>query len=317
MPANEDFEKRLGLDMPLNEAVERFVHASVVNEGETKQLDFRGAAIRKVLHNGEWWFSVVDVVATLARSDRPSKFWSDIKRRLIEKEGFSDLSAKIGKLPLVGQDGKLYPSDVATTETILRIVQSIPSPKAEPLKRWLAKTGYERIQEARDPEITIKRAIFEYQLQGRSDDWIDKRIRSIVVRTELTAEWRQRGITEGRQYAILTNVIQTATFGGVTVQGHERLKGLAPHHNLRDHMTDLELIFTMLGEKSTREIARAKDAQGFSPNVEAAEIDGGIAGAARHQLEVQTGERVVSSANFLGNGRRAADPQRLSSGLFE
>jgi DNA-damage-inducible protein D len=317
MSDNPGYDERFGLDMPLGEAVERFVDASMQREGEVERLSFKGAAVRKVLHNGEWQFSIVDIVGALTGSERSGKYWSDLKRKLVEKEGFSELSAKIGQLPLPGPDGKNYLTDVSNLETILRIVQSIQSPKAEPLKRWLARVGFERVQEERDPELTIRRAIFHYQLQGRSDDWIERRIRSVVVRTELTSEWHKRGIAQGREYAILTNIIAAATFGGVTVSGHRQIKGLGKNHDLRDHMTDLELIFTMLGEKSTTEIARVRNAQGFRPNLRAAEAGGNIAGSARSQLERETGERVVSSANFLGNRRREADPQRLTSGLLD
>ena len=222
------------------------------------------------------------------------------------------MSEKIGQLDLPGRDGKLYPTDVVNTETLLRIIQSIPSPRAEPFKRWLARVGYERIEEIQNPEIAIKRAILDYQLRGRSNDWIEKRIRTIVARKELTAEWRKRGISEGKQFAILTNVISTATFGNITVEGHQQIKGLAKHHNLRDHMTDLELIFTMLGEKSTTEIARVRNAQGFDQNVQTAKAGGKVAGTARRELEAQTGQRVVSSANFLGAAQRVADPARLT-----
>lgn len=183
---------------------------------------------------------------------------------------------------------------------------------AEPFKRWLARVGYERIEEIQNPEIAIKRAILDYQLQGRSNDWIEKRIRTIVTRKELTAEWKKRGVSEGKQFAMLTNVISTATFDGVTVQGHMQVKGLAKHHNLRDHMTDLELIFTMLGEKSTTEISRVRNAQGFDQNVRTARAGGKVAGTARRELEAQTGQRVVSSGNFLGAKQRAADPTRLT-----
>jgi DNA-damage-inducible protein D len=312
MNNEQSYDARFGLDMPLDEALTRFVDASVRKEGEVEQLQVKGAPVRRVLHNGEWWFSIVDIIGALAGTDRARKYWSDLKRKLIEKEGFSELSEKIGQLPMPGADGKSYQTDVASAETLLRIIQSVPSPKAEPLKRWLARVGYERIQEAHDPELTIRRAIFQYQLQGRSDDWIEKRIRSVVVRTELTAEWRKRGISEGKEYAILTNIIAAATFDGVTVEGHKQIKGIGKGHNLRDHMTDLELIFTMLGEKSTTEIAKVRDAQGFRPNCRAADAGGAIAGSARSQLERETGKQVMSSANFLGHDRRIADPERLT-----
>ena len=172
----------------------------------------------------------------------------------------------------------MYPTDAVTTETLFRIIQSIPSKRADPFKRWLAKVGHERIQEIQDPEIAIKRAILTYQIQGRSDDWIEKRIRSVVARKELTSEWGKRGIQEGQEYATLTNVISEATFA-VATQNHKTIKGLKTSHNLRDHMTDLELILTMLGETSTKTIAVQGDAQGFPENYEAAEKGGGICGS--------------------------------------
>jgi hypothetical protein len=180
----------------------------------------------------------------------------------------------------------------------------------EPLKRWLARVGYERIQEAQDPEVLIKRAIMHYQVAGRSDDWIEKRIRSMVARKELTAEWKKRGIAEGRDYAMLTNIISERTFG-LHHEQHKKLKGLKAQ-NLRDHMTDLELVLTMLGETSTKEIAVQKDAQGFYENSQAASAGGDIAGGARKQIEAQTGRKVASSKNFLGAEKRTADPHFLT-----
>jgi len=324
MTNSKDYEKRLGLDIPVDKAIERFAavtreeleetgesEGALIPEGELALVAFRDHDIRKVFHNGEWWFSVIDVIAALAPGNRPRKYWSDLKTQLSEKEGFSELSDFIGQLPLPGIDGKKYPTDVATTETIFRIIQSVPSPRAEPFKRWLAKVGYERILEIQNPEIAIKRAIFEYQLKGRTDDWIEKRIRTIVARKELTSEWRKRGVREGQEYAILTNIISEQTFGR-GVEGHRRIKGLAKQHNLRDHMTDLELIFTMLGEKSTTEIAQARDPRGFYQNSKTAESGGRIAGTARRQLEQETGRRVVSPQNFLGKESRTADPLKLT-----
>jgi DNA-damage-inducible protein D len=322
-------EKAAGLDEPLEEAVARFArttmaelhadpaaHIGIIAEGLVDRTSFKDAEIRRKFHNGEWWFSVIDAVGAIVKTDRARKYWADLKRQLSGKEGFSELSEKIGQLDLPGRDGKLYPTDVVTTETLLRIIQSIPSPNAEPFKRWLARVGYERIEEVQNPEIAIKRAIFDYQVQGRSNDWIEKRIRTIVARKELTAEWKKRGVAEGQQFAILTNIISTATFGGVTVEGHKQVKGLAKNHNLRDHMTDLELIFTMLGEKSTTEIARVRNAQGFEQNIQTARAGGKVAGTARSELEAQTGQRVVSSGNFLGSAQRVADPKRLTQGTL-
>ncbi|MBR0838152.1 hypothetical protein JQ612_33555 [Bradyrhizobium manausense] len=317
------YEKKYGLDKPMDEAVASFKKLTkqeleaegkispVIADGEMELIAFKGAEIRRVCHNDEWWYSVVDIVGALVGTDRASKYWHDVKTKLTDEEGFFELSDKIGKLPLPGADGKKRLSEVATPETLFRIIQSISSPKAEPIKRWLARVGYERIQEWQDPEIAIKRAILAYQIQGRSDDWIETRIRTIVARKELTSEWQQRGVQEGQQYATLTNTIAQATFGIPTEQ-HKMTKGLAKGHNLRDHMTNMELILTMLGETSTKEIAQQRDAQGFSENFHAAKAGGNIAGTARKQIEQETGRRVVSSQNFLGSAQRAADPVRLT-----
>lgn len=318
-------EKAFGLDMPIDKAMKRFgevtkaeieedgtTFAVPVVEGEVEEVLFKAVKVRKVFHNDEWWFPVTDILVALTGTESPTRYWGDLKRKLIEKEGFDELGDKIAKLPYPGVNGKIYQMEAANTETVLRLIQTVCSPRAEPFKRWLAKVGYERIQEFQDPEIAIKRAIFSYQLQGRSDDWIEKRIRSIVVRKELTNEWRRRGIQEGAEYAALTNIISTGTFGGVTIAGHASIKGLGKGHNLRDHMTDLELIFTMLGEKSTAEIAKAKNALGYTENKRAARLGGSVAGSAREQLEAETRERVVSTKNFLGSQVRAADPQRLT-----
>ncbi|MEM9097345.1 MAG: BRO family protein [Pseudomonadota bacterium] len=311
-------------EMDMEEALTRFSKASLkeakargstggelIPEGEAQLVMFKGEEIRKVFYEGEWWFAVTDVVGAITESTNPRRYWSDLKRQLIEKEGNSELYEEIVQLPMPAADGKSRLTDAVNTEALLRIIQSIPSPRAEPFKRWLAKVGYERIQEVQNPEILIKRAILQYQLQGRSDDWIEKRIRSIVTRKELTSEWAKRGVDEGTQYATLTNMIHMATFGGVTVQGHKQIKQLKSQ-NLRDHMTDLELIFTMLGEKSTTEIAQARDAQGFLQNRDAAKAGGAVAGNAREQLERETKFRVVSSDNFK-KVKREADPERLTA----
>jgi DNA-damage-inducible protein D len=207
------------------------------------------------------------------------------------------VSEKIGQLKMEAIDGKMRSTDVADTETLLRIIQSIPSPKAEPFKRWLAKVGNERLQEIEDPELASKRAKEIYKAKGYPDDWIEKRMRSIAIREELTDEWSKRGIKEQREYAILTAEISQAAFG-LTPSEYKKVKNLK-RENLRDHMTDLELIFSMLGEASTTKIARAKDAQGFEENEEAAITGGTIAGNARKALERESGEKVVTSENFL------------------
>ena len=221
-----------------------------------------------------------------------------MKSRLVKEEGFHELSDLIGQLKMPSSNGKEYATEAANVETIFRIVQSIPSKKAGVFKRWLAKAGYERILEYQNPAIAIKRAILDYKLKGYDDEWIERRVQSILARQELTGEWARRGLREGQEYAMLTNLIQEKTFG-FGVKGHRELKSLKDSHNLRDHMTSTELIFTMLGKTSTRDIAVATDAQGFIANQRAAENGGTVAGDARRALEEQTRTPVVSSNNFL------------------
>lgn len=323
MTDKKKYDEEFGLDMELEEALQRFgsvtkeeldevasERTDVVPEGEHQIALFKKQEVRKILHDGEWMFSVIDVIAALTDSDRPSGYWNDLKTKLAKNEGFDELYDNIGKLPLPGADGKMRGSEVANTETLLRIIQSVPSPKAEPFKRWLAKVGYERIQEMQDPEIAIKRAIMTYQIKGYSDDWIEKRVRSIVARKELTREWAKRGVKEGQQYAMLSNIISENTFG-VGVARHKRVKGLSSQ-NLRDHMTDLELILTMLGETSTTAITKQRDSQGLYENAEAAKAGGSIAGGARKQIEAETGQKVVSTQNYLGGKKRESDPEQLT-----
>lgn len=263
---------------------------------ETKIAVFRGNQVRKTVHNNEWWFSIIDIVEALTGSGRPRKYWSDLKKKLI-KEGYDEVSEKIGRLKLVSADGKSRATDCADTETLFRIIQSIPSPKAEPFKRWLAKVGYERIQEIEDPELATKRTRVLYKAKGYPNDWIEKRIRSIAIREELTDEWKDRGVQEAKDYAILTAEISKAAFG-VTPSEYKKLKGLK-RQNLRDHMNDLELIFSMLGEAATTEITRSRDTQGFDENKQAAVEGGSVAGTARKELETKSGKQVVSSKNYL------------------
>lgn len=244
----------------------------------------------------KWYFSVVDVVAILTGSDKPRDYWYRIKER--EKISGAELSTICRQLKLESSDGKKYETDCATTEGILRIIQSIPSPKAEPFKRWLAQVGSERLDEIENPEIAAKRMREIYKAKGYSDEWIEKRVRGIAVRDELTNEWKKRGVKEQTEYAILTAEISKATFG-MTPSEYKDLKELErPTDNLRDHMTDLELIFTMLGEASTTEIAKNKDAQGFVQNKKAAKEGGKIAGNARKELEKKSGKKVLTKENF-------------------
>jgi DNA-damage-inducible protein D len=263
---------------------------------EHKLAVFQDKTIRRTLHQGEWWFSIIDVIQVLTDSPRSRKYWADLKKKLNE-ESFIELSEKIGQLKLESADGKKYATDCANTETLFRIIQTIPSPKAEPFKRWLAKVGYERIQEIEDPERATKRTRELYKAKGYPDAWIEKRMRGIAIREQLTEEWQSRGIEQDKEFAILTAEITKATFG-MTPSEYKQHKSLK-RENLRDHMTDLELIFSMLGEASTTEIAVNKDAQGFDENKKAAQAGGKIAGDARKQLELKSGRKVVSKENFL------------------
>ncbi len=262
---------------------------------ETKLAVFKGKEIRRTLHNNEWWFSVVDVCEVLTESPDPGAYWRKMKQRLKE-EGSEPVTFCHG-LKLIAPDGKMRETDCANTEGIFRIIQSVPSPKAEPFKRWLAKVGYERVQEIEDPELATKRTRALYKAKGYSDDWIEKRIRGIAIREELTDEWKKREITQQKEYEILTAEIARAAFG-ITPSQHKSIKGLN-RENLRDHMTDLELIFSMLGEAATTEITRVDDAKGFHENKTAARKGGEVAGKARKDLEEKTGKRVISKENYL------------------
>jgi DNA-damage-inducible protein D len=268
-----------------------------ISSPSTKIAVFKNREIRRILHDNEWYFSVVDVVAALTDSVNARDYWFKMKIR--EKdEGGVELSTICRQLKLTAPDGKLRETDCANTEGIFRIIQSIPSPKAEPFKRWLAKVGYERIQEIENPELAIKRTRATYQLKGYSDEWIEKRIRGIEVRKNLTDEWKKRGVKGEDEYSILTSEISKAAFG-LTPEEYKKHKGLdKPNENLRDHMTDLELIFNMLGEAATTEIAQKRDVIGFDPNKKAAHDGGTVAGNARKDLEKQSGRKVVSAVNY-------------------
>jgi hypothetical protein len=244
----------------------------------------------------KWYFSVIDVIQVLTDSTVPKRYWSDLKKKL-SKEG-SQAYDKIVHLKMTAEDGKNRVTDTADTETMLRLIQSIPSPKAEPFKQWLALVGAERIAEIENPELAQARIRATYKAKGYSDAWIEKRIRGIQARDELTNEWKNRGVKEGKEYSILTAEISKATFGIIPSE-YKSLKGLTkPSENLRDHMTDLELIFTMLGEASTTEIAKNKNAQGFIENQKAAKAGGNVAGNARKELEKKSGAKIVNKQNF-------------------
>ncbi len=243
----------------------------------------------------KWYFAIIDIIEILTESTKPRDYWYRLKKR--ERENGIELSTNCRQFKMKAKDGKMRETEIADTETLLRIIQSIPSPKAEPFKRWLAKVGYERLEEIENPELALKRTKEIYKTKGYSDDWIEKRMRSIAIRDELTDEWKKRGVKERIEYAILTAEISKATFG-LTPSQYREVKGLK-RQNLRDHMTDLELIFSMLGEASTTKVARAKDAKGFKENKDAAIIGGRIAGNARIELEKESGEEIISSENYL------------------
>jgi len=263
---------------------------------ETKIAIFKGNKIRKALHENEWWFSVIDVVSVLTDSANPRDYWFKMKLRVKSDDGV-ELSTFCRQLKLEAPDGKMRETDCANTEGIFRIIQSIPSPKAEPFKRWLAKVGYERVQEIENPELATKRTRILYKLKGYSDDWIEKRMRGIAIREELTDEWQKRGAQEQKDYEILTAEISKSAFG-VTPSEYKNLKGLK-RENLRDHMDDFELIFTMLSERSTTEIHRNEDSKGMTKLKSDAKAGGAIAGTARKQLEKRLGRSVISKSNFL------------------
>ncbi|OGI93926.1 phage antirepressor protein [Candidatus Nomurabacteria bacterium RIFCSPLOWO2_01_FULL_40_18] len=261
----------------------------------TKIVLFKNKQVRKMLHNNEWWFSVVDVCEALADSIDSGAYWRKLKQRLTE-EGNEVVTFCHG-LKLTAPDGKMRETDCANTEGVFRIVQSIPSPKAEPFKRWLAKVGYERIQEIENPELATKRTRMLYKLKGYSDDWIEKRMRGIAIREELTDEWENRGAKEEKDYEILTAEISKATFG-VTPSEYKKLKGLK-RQNLRDHMDDFELIFNMLGERATTEIHRTENSEGVVKLKADAKAGGNIAGGARKKLEKRLGRSIITKQNFL------------------
>jgi DNA-damage-inducible protein D len=257
-------------------------------------IPFGDKEIRKIWHNEEWYFSIVDVIGFLSDSPIPRNYWTKVKKDLIEE---SQLHPFWMQLKLTSKDGKKYKTDCANTEGVLRIAMSVPSPKAEPLKLWLAEQGKRTIEETENPELGFERLAEMYKLKGRSDEWIKRRMQSIDTRKELTDEWKIRGVKEGQEYSILTATIAKGTFG-LTPSEHSKLKGLE-RENLRDHMTPLELILTALGEEVTRTIAVKEDAQGFNENHEAAQKGGKTAGEALKRVEAATGEKVVSKDNFL------------------
>lgn len=267
---------------------------------------FDGQSIRRVYNEDTetWWFSVIDVVQVLTESTYANRYWSDLKRKLAQEAGSEQPYEKIVRLKLTAPDGKQRATDCATAETLLRLVQSVPSPKAEPIKLWLAKVGYERMQEMADPALSLDRARQTWQQHGRSDKWIQQRMTGQETRNKLTDFWRGHDIKEGSEFAILTNIIHQE-WSGVSVNEHKGMKGLESQ-NLRDHMSEAELIFTALAELSTRQIAENVNATGMPQNKTAAQAGGSIARQARHQLESQTGKSVVSGSNYLSPAAKKA-----------
>jgi DNA-damage-inducible protein D len=263
---------------------------------ETAKLAvFEGKHIRKTHHQDEWWFAVIDIVEVLTGSSIPKRYWSDLKRKLA-KEGFSELYEKIVQLKFAAADGKFYATDCANTETMFRIIQAIPSPKVEPLKRWLARVGKERIDEIENPELAMARMQELYEKKGYPKEWIYKRLRGIAVRQDLTDEWKNRGAKNNLEYAILTNEIMQGAFD-LKVEEYKAVKGLE-RENLRDHMTDIELILTMLAEATTTKLHRDRDSKGFAPLRKDAQDGGAVAGRTRKDIEAQSGTKVVSNSNY-------------------
>ena len=264
-------------------------------ENDDLMVQFEDYEIRRVWDEKteQWYFAVVDVISALSDSANPNKYWHDMKRR----EKGIELSAICRKFKMKAANGRKYQTECANVESLLRIIQSIPSPKAEPFKQWLARVGRERLEEIADPELAAQRAREYFRRKGYSDEWIETRLRGVDIRNELTGEWKKRGVKEGVEYAILTDEISKGTFD-ITTSEHKQLKQLK-RQNLRDHMTNAELVFTMLGELTTTEIARKEDVQGFSSNKDAAEKGGKVAGDARRNFEQTTGSKVVSKNNYL------------------
>ncbi len=259
---------------------------------------FQDKKIRRIWHNAEWHFSVVDVVAVLTEQEeyqRARKYWNKLSQRLRD-EG-SEVVTNCHRLKFTAEDGKLRETDCANVKSIFRIIQSIPSPKAEPFKQWLAEVGYQRVQEIENPELAQKRMKEIYKAKGYSDDWIEKRVRGIAIRDELTDEWKKRGVQEEREFAILTAEISKATFG-MTPSEYQKFKGLKKE-NLRDHMNDLELIFSMLGERVSTEITRKEDSQGYKEVEGAVKRGGRVAGNARKEAEKEIGRPITSNENYL------------------
>jgi DNA-damage-inducible protein D len=278
-------------------------------EQNHKIVLFQEKAIRRVWHKEQWYFAITDVIEILTETPQPRRYWSTLKKKILHTEGGNQLLSFMEQLKVEAADTKKYLTDVANTKGVLRIIMSVPSPKAEPFKQWLVQVGEERIEEIENPELGFERLKDIYKAKGYADDWIERRLKSIGIRKELTDEWKRRNVQEGQEYSILTAEIAKATFG-LTPTEHKKVKSL-DRENLRDHMTNLELIFTMLGEDVARRVSVTTDAQGFEENHEAALKGGQAAGEARERVEAISGEKVVSGDNFLTQIKEAAQKQAL------
>lgn len=267
-----------------------------------KAVLFQGQKIRKIWddEHEKWYFSVIDVVAAISQSSLPKRYWSDLKEKL-KTEG-SQTYDKIVRLKILSEDRKMRETDMGDTETIFRLIQSIPSPKAEPFKLWLARVGYERVEETEDPERAVQRAMATYLKKGYSKDWVDLRLKSIEIRKDLTNEWNERGVKAQNEFAILTDDI-TFAWAGLKVKDYKKVKELKKE-NLRDNMTNLELVLNMLAEASTTEISKVEEPQNFTENRQVAQKGGGVAGKARQELEKQVGRSIISKDNFLKSRKK-------------
>ncbi|MEE1165901.1 MAG: Bro-N domain-containing protein [Treponema sp.] len=286
---------------------------------ETTQIKlFEEKKVRSVWEENEqqWYFSVIDVVEVLTESVNPRDYWFKMKKRVYSEDGI-ELSTICRQFKMIAQDGKNRETDCANVKSLFRIIQSIPSPKAEPFKQWLAQVGYERMQEIENPELAQDRMKELYEKKGYPKDWIDKRLRGIAIRQNLTDEWKERGITKEKDFAILTAEISKATFG-LTPSEYKNVKGLTKkNQNLRDHMTDLELIFTMLGERVTTEISQQEKPEDFEENKDVARRGGNVAGIARKETERELGHSVISSENYLNLERKKSNGTLPEDNLSE
>jgi DNA-damage-inducible protein D len=277
-------------------------------EHSSKLVIFQEKTVRRVWYEEQWWFSISDVIQILTDSENPVVYWRVLKKRLLD-EGANQTVTNCNGFKMLAKDGKMRKTDAANSETLLRLLMSIPSPKAEPFKLWLAQVGRQHIEEIENPELAVDRARELYKAKGYSEEWINARLKSIEVRQELTDEWQMRGVKEGIEYSILTAEISRATFG-MTPSAYRDFKSLEKE-NLRDHMTNMELIFTMLGEEATRRFAKIDDAQGFNENHDAALKGGTGAGKALTSYEKETGDSVITPDNFLKQIKESQNKEEL------